>query len=171
MEPTAMMRPHFCATMSGSAALESRYGACTFTSNCRSQKSARSPGEIRVERGEIRARSRAAAEQAETRRTVAELYDWLRVRRGADAGVVDENVDGAAEGGLDARQQRSGRLAIGEVDVDGDGRAASALDLRDDLGELVRRPRAEGDGGALGGERDGDGAADAAAGPRHERCA
>jgi hypothetical protein len=64
-----------------------------------------------------------------------------------------------------------GRLG-GAVEMRGDkvGAATSGADLVDDCGAALLAAAAEDDVRSLGGERDGDGAADVAGGASDERC-
>src|SRR5262249_59862347 len=87
-----------------------------------------------------------------------------------DAWVVDEDVDGA---------QRALRLGHGSADplstrhVQGDGppTAARSLDLRHGRRDLLLRTSGAGDRGARVSQCQGDGTAEAAAGPGDERGA
>ena len=87
--------------------------------------------------------------------------DGLDGRELVDAGVVDEDVEAAEvlDGGVD---DALGLGGLGDVAADGDGLAAGGGDGGDDgVGAGLAGGVVDDDGGAFGGERFGDGGADA----------
>ena len=84
-----------------------------------------------------------------------------------DAGVVDQDVDGA-EVGEDGFGAGLDGVFAGDVEGEGFGGAAGGGDFGGDGFELVEIAGGEGDGGAVGGECEGAGAADALGGSGDE---
>ena len=83
------------------------------------------------------------------------------------AGVGDEDVDAAelAGGLLDPRPERR---AVHDVDGGTEGAHAFVLQCGDRLADLIGLAGADGDVGAFGRERVGDGASDAARSAQHD---
>ena len=92
------------------------------------------------------------------------LGDLLERRHLVDAGVVDQDVEMAVslDGGVD---DGLGVGGLGDVALDGDGLAAGGGDGLDDLvGAGLAGGVVDDDGRAVGGQRLGDGGADALGG-------
>ena len=80
-----------------------------------------------------------------------------------DAGVVHQDVE-PAERGPDERADRLHLLRVGQLGRLHEGLAALLADARGDALQLLRRAAGEHGGGALVGQRERSGLADAAAG-------
>ena len=93
-----------------------------------------------------------------------------RRRRLRDAGIVDQDGDGA-EGLLGGVEGARHGGAVGDVGLDGDGLAAFAFDLVLERLEPVGAPRHQRDRGAVVGERLGELHAQPAGRAGHQRHA
>ena len=95
--------------------------------------------------------------------------DVFERREFVDAGVVDEHVEAAV--GFFGFGEEAGDVGLfGDVGLDGDGFAAVGGDFGDDfVGAGFAGGVVDDDGGAFGGERFGDGCADAFGGAGDDR--